>query len=728
MLPWNPPSAFSLAGNGNGPRDVGSSGSGYSPYADSQMSQQQHQQQTQQLQHQQQQQQQHQQQQQSAQAGPSHNGTTGLGGGAGGAGGNGSVTGQNPGGGPPLPAQNQAYPPMTLASTLHFLQSEHRRYARDRNEWEIERAEMRARIALLEGEKRGNEGALKSLARRCKMLEMALRGERSKFLTSTGGGGPGAATGSAAAPSSGAAASPAVSGTSSPVPAAVPTLAPHPAPPSAKSPNMQQQEGSSASAAEPPKSIPMSSSTSSPGQAAGSSAPGQPSQLSAAHGRTESVPGGAANGFASGTWASTGAGAAGSIAASSAAAGGLRDPRGKARSREYLKQCLQEITYLTSSATLNPLATHSYAAPGVPRPRKVLPEQIPVSSAPGVLNLGPGGGPATATTATTAAAAMVSAATVAPGSVPVSVVPVAATVAGAQPGAEFEPVAASAIAASSSSAAASAAPAGGLATATPVAFPPVAPAPSASEADHFGSAPAATPTQLTNGLASADAAPNEAGTATSEVAPAADLDAQEGAEDAADVDEEDQSAASDPPSAFVPLKRQVSRPGQSGRGGAGGSRATGKGAAKREQGGSGDADEMDRAIAELASEEAKTEAAAKAQAAAEDASDLGRQGEPDATSKDFADPTVEAPDAPEEVEQEAAPAETSTVTEVAAGDLSAPSDKDSDPAGAREEEKPREKVRSSVSSRHTSRWIRLTLLETFYPLPSRLPILLAYLT
>jgi striatin 1/3/4 len=67
---------------------------------------------------------------------------------------------------------------MTLASTLHFLQSEHRRYARDRNEWEIERAEMRARIALLEGEKRGNEGALRDLGRRCKMLENALRGER----------------------------------------------------------------------------------------------------------------------------------------------------------------------------------------------------------------------------------------------------------------------------------------------------------------------------------------------------------------------------------------------------------------------------------------------------------------------------------------------------------------------------------------------------------------------
>lgn len=69
-------------------------------------------------------------------------------------------------------------PPINLASTIHFLQTEHRRYAKDRNEWEIERAEMRARIALLEGEKRGNEGALRDLGRRCKMLELALRGER----------------------------------------------------------------------------------------------------------------------------------------------------------------------------------------------------------------------------------------------------------------------------------------------------------------------------------------------------------------------------------------------------------------------------------------------------------------------------------------------------------------------------------------------------------------------
>lgn len=77
------------------------------------------------------------------------------------------------------PSQAAQFPPTTLSSVLHFLQTEHRRYARDRNEWEIERAEMRARIALLEGEKRGNEGAMRDLGRRCKMLENALRGERS---------------------------------------------------------------------------------------------------------------------------------------------------------------------------------------------------------------------------------------------------------------------------------------------------------------------------------------------------------------------------------------------------------------------------------------------------------------------------------------------------------------------------------------------------------------------
>lgn len=46
----------------------------------------------------------------------------------------------------PLPPQNgQDY---TLSNVLHYLQSEWRKYERDRNEWEIERAEMRVRRAL----------------------------------------------------------------------------------------------------------------------------------------------------------------------------------------------------------------------------------------------------------------------------------------------------------------------------------------------------------------------------------------------------------------------------------------------------------------------------------------------------------------------------------------------------------------------------------------------------
>ncbi|CAD6929277.1 unnamed protein product [Tilletia controversa] len=59
---------------------------------------------------------------------------------------------------PPLPPQR---PPAeyTLAGVLHYLQSEWRCYERDRNGWEIERAE-----------------------RRVKMLEYALRQERSKYL------------------------------------------------------------------------------------------------------------------------------------------------------------------------------------------------------------------------------------------------------------------------------------------------------------------------------------------------------------------------------------------------------------------------------------------------------------------------------------------------------------------------------------------------------------------
>jgi striatin 1/3/4 len=46
---------------------------------------------------------------------------------------------------PPPPLNGQDF---TLSNVLHFLQSEWRKYERDRNEWEIERAEMRVRRSL----------------------------------------------------------------------------------------------------------------------------------------------------------------------------------------------------------------------------------------------------------------------------------------------------------------------------------------------------------------------------------------------------------------------------------------------------------------------------------------------------------------------------------------------------------------------------------------------------
>lgn len=71
------------------------------------------------------------------------------------AGGNGGPGGAGAGNGPPgapgAPGANgmqntdgsNGQPDYTLAGILHFLQTEWRRYERDRNEWEIERAEMR---------------------------------------------------------------------------------------------------------------------------------------------------------------------------------------------------------------------------------------------------------------------------------------------------------------------------------------------------------------------------------------------------------------------------------------------------------------------------------------------------------------------------------------------------------------------------------------------------------
>ncbi len=63
---------------------------------------------------------------------------------------------------------------------MRFLQTEWHRHERDRNAWEIEREEMKNRIALLEGESRTSKGLRTSLERHVKLLEIALKKEREK--------------------------------------------------------------------------------------------------------------------------------------------------------------------------------------------------------------------------------------------------------------------------------------------------------------------------------------------------------------------------------------------------------------------------------------------------------------------------------------------------------------------------------------------------------------------
>ncbi|ORX54069.1 WD40 repeat-like protein [Hesseltinella vesiculosa] len=74
---------------------------------------------------------------------------------------------------------NQEY---HLPGILHYLQVEWRRFERERNEWAIERSELKARIALLEGERRGNDNLKTDLIKRVKMLEYALKQERKRHL------------------------------------------------------------------------------------------------------------------------------------------------------------------------------------------------------------------------------------------------------------------------------------------------------------------------------------------------------------------------------------------------------------------------------------------------------------------------------------------------------------------------------------------------------------------
>ncbi|EJD53232.1 WD40 repeat-like protein [Auricularia subglabra TFB-10046 SS5] len=216
---------------------------------------------------------------------------------------------------PPPPLANADN--LNLSNVLHFLQTEWRRYERDRNEWEIERAEMRARIALLEGERRSFENVKLDLMRRIKMLEHALRIERNKQLQPAQQQQPsqGVAQAKAAGPPGQPGASP------------------------------QQPEGAGGKedvASNSPRSedSPLPADPRLPLAALPPLSNGSiPQKVQAWNTGPQNW--GALNGNAA------------AILAQKPPPG--RDPKSRARSREYLKQCLQEVTYLTSPQAMNPL-------------------------------------------------------------------------------------------------------------------------------------------------------------------------------------------------------------------------------------------------------------------------------------------------------------------------------------------------------------------------------------
>lgn len=88
------------------------------------------------------------------------------------------------GGKVPVSSQNQdidSGTKYTIPGILHFIQHEWARFEMDRAHWDVEKAELQARIAFLQGERKGQENLKHDLIRRIKMLEYALKQERAKY-------------------------------------------------------------------------------------------------------------------------------------------------------------------------------------------------------------------------------------------------------------------------------------------------------------------------------------------------------------------------------------------------------------------------------------------------------------------------------------------------------------------------------------------------------------------
>ena len=70
---------------------------------------------------------------------------------------------------------------------MRFLQMEWHNHERARNAWDIERAEMKAKIAKQEGESRSAKKLNDQLDKQIRMLELALKNERAKNRAAAAG-------------------------------------------------------------------------------------------------------------------------------------------------------------------------------------------------------------------------------------------------------------------------------------------------------------------------------------------------------------------------------------------------------------------------------------------------------------------------------------------------------------------------------------------------------------
>jgi len=76
---------------------------------------------------------------------------------------------------------NVNLPNYSIPGILQYIQSEWSKFELERAQWQVEKAELEARIAYLQGEQAGQANLKRDLVRRIKMLEFALKQERQKI-------------------------------------------------------------------------------------------------------------------------------------------------------------------------------------------------------------------------------------------------------------------------------------------------------------------------------------------------------------------------------------------------------------------------------------------------------------------------------------------------------------------------------------------------------------------